>query len=91
LFNKLHLKDVNVAEKIFGPDIGALVVKQHDSSWRLLYPITLRFLKGIHNNATLCTDGIKINGLQFLSKVSRNIIYRTAEWVPSQASKLTVV
>jgi hypothetical protein len=45
--------------------------------------------KTLHNrnNATLCIDGIKINGLTFLTTVSRNIMNRNAEWVTSQTSQ----
>jgi hypothetical protein len=31
----------------------------------------------------LCMDTMQINGLYFLTTVSRNIMYRTTEWVPN--------
>jgi hypothetical protein len=40
-----------------------------------------------HNNAVLCIDGMKINGVPFLTTISRTIMYCTAEWIPSQTSK----
>jgi hypothetical protein len=40
-----------------------------------------------HNNAVLCIDGMKINGVPFLTTILRNIMYRTAAWIPSQTSK----
>ena len=29
-------------------------------------------------------DGMKVNGVPFLTTISRNIMYRTAEWIPNQ-------
>jgi hypothetical protein len=40
-----------------------------------------------HQNVVLCIDGMKINGLPFLTTRSRNIMYRTREWLPNQTSK----
>ena len=40
-----------------------------------------------HVNIILCIDGMKINGVPFITTVSRNIMYRTAEWVPNQTSQ----
>jgi hypothetical protein len=37
-----------------------------------------------HENTTLCMDGMKINNIPFLTTISRNIMYRTAEWIPNQ-------
>ena len=32
-------------------------------------------------DVTLCMDGMKVNGLWFLTTISRNIYYRTAQFV----------
>jgi hypothetical protein len=32
-------------------------------------------------------DTMKINGISFLTTISRNIMYRTTEWIPNQTSK----
>jgi hypothetical protein len=37
-----------------------------------------------HQNVILCMDGMKINGVPFLTTISRNIMYRTAEWIQHQ-------
>jgi hypothetical protein len=72
------LDNVNVAERIFGTDIGALKVK---TTRRKQAPVVSDYIEipkefiANHNNATLCIDGIKINGLQFLTTVSQNIMY----------------
>jgi hypothetical protein len=31
-------------------------------------------------------DGMKINGVPFLATISRDIMYRTAEWIPNQTT-----
>jgi hypothetical protein len=35
----------------------------------------------------LCLDTIQINGLFFLTNVSKSIMFRIAEWVPNLAAK----
>ena len=41
-----------------------------------------------HYNKTLCIDGMKINCITFLTIISRSIMYRTAEWVQHQTSRV---
>jgi hypothetical protein len=36
---------------------------------------------------TLCMDIVYVNGLQFLATRSKNLKYRTAQYVPSRSSK----
>jgi hypothetical protein len=89
----ITLEYVKLAEKIFGPDIGALKVKTTRQKPALAAPVVWDYIEVPkelimnHNNAILCIDGIKIDGLHFLTTVSRNIMYRTAEWVPAQTSQ----
>ena len=35
---------------------------------------------------TLCMDGMKVNGQSFLTTMSRNIMYRTEQWVKNQTA-----
>ena len=34
----------------------------------------------------LCKDGMKVNGQSFLTTISRNIMYGTAQWVKNQTA-----
>jgi hypothetical protein len=84
------LEDVNLAEKMFGPYNGALKGKTTRQKPALVVWDYIEVPKELimnHNNATLCIDGIKSNGLHFMTTVSRDIMYCTAEWVPAQTSQ----
>jgi Reverse transcriptase (RNA-dependent DNA polymerase) len=83
----ITIDDINIAEKIFGPDVGALkgkTTRQKPAPVVEDYVEVPKELIDNHQNVTLCMDGIKINGVPFLTTISRNIMYRTAEWVPNQ-------
>lgn len=82
----ITIDDINIAEKIFGPDVGALkgkTTRQKPAPVVADYIEIPKELIDNHSNITLCLDGMKINGVNFLTTISRNIMYRTAEWVPS--------
>jgi hypothetical protein len=40
-----------------------------------------------HHDVKLCMDTIKINGVYFLTTISRHIMYRTVDWFDSQTPK----
>ena len=81
--NPVTTDDIKIAEKIFGPDIGALKGK---STRRKPAPVVDDYIEipkelfTAQREVTLCMDGMKVNGLSFLN-ISRNIYYRTAQWV----------
>jgi hypothetical protein len=84
------IEDINLAEKIFGPDIGALkgkTTRQKPTPVINDYIEIPEELINNHQKVTLCMDGMKINGIPFLTTVSRHIMYRTAQWLPNQTSK----
>ena len=82
----MTIEDVNIAEKIFGLDVGSIKGK---TTREKPAPIVSDFIEIPHElieaqrNVTLCIDTMKINSLPFLVTVSRKILYRTAEWVTS--------
>jgi hypothetical protein len=84
------LEDVTLAKKNFSPDVGALKGKTTRQKPAPVVSDNNEVPKELimnHNNAILCIDGIKFNVLHFLTTVSRNIMYCTAEWVPTQTSQ----
>ena len=86
----ITLKDVDLAEQIFGPDIGALKGKTTRSK---PFPVVEDYIEippeliDNHQQVTLCMDGMKINGIPFLTTISRNIMYRTVQPLPNQTSE----
>ena len=83
----ITIEDIKIAEKIFGPDVGALkgkTTRQKPAPVVSDYIEIPKELMYNHQNIILCMDGMKINGVVFLTTISRNIMYRTAEWIQHQ-------
>jgi hypothetical protein len=79
--NPVTKEDVNIAEKIFGPDVATLkdkmtchapipVIEDHIEIPREL--ITTQY------SVTLCLNGMKVNNISFLTTISKNLLYQTA-------------
>ena len=89
--NPVTTKDIDLAEKIFGPDIGQLKGKStrrapvHVVENEIEIP---RELIRSQQDLTLCIDGMKVNGLWFLTTISRNLYYRTAHYVRHQTPEV---
>lgn len=85
----ITLEDVNIAEQIFGTDIGALkgkTTRQKPAPVVSDYIAIPPEILDTHQDIVLCMDGMKVNGIPFLTTISKNIMYRTAEWVPNQTA-----
>ena len=83
------MKDIVMAEKIFGPDVGNLKGKRTrrnpipvvDNQIKIPRDL-IRSQQGIH----LCIDRMKVNGLVFMPTISWNLYYRTASYMPNQTA-----
>ena len=88
--NPITTEDVDVAQQIFGLDIGALKGK---TVRKTPLPVSKDYIEipqeliSSQKEVTLCIDGIKVNGLLFLTTISKNLHYRTAQYIDSRATK----
>jgi hypothetical protein len=76
--NPVTTEDVNIAKKIFGPDVASLkgkmtccapvpIIEDH-------FKIT-RELISTQYSVTLCLNGMKVNDISFLTMISKNLMY----------------
>jgi hypothetical protein len=69
----ITIDDIKIAEKVFGPDIGALkgeTTRQKPAPVVSDYVEIPKELVYNHQSVVLCMDGMKINGVPFLSTIS---------------------
>jgi hypothetical protein len=82
--NPVTTEDVDIAEKIFGPDLATLKGK---TTRRAPVPVIEnrieipRELITTQYSVTLCLDGMKVNDISFLTTISKNLMYRTARYI----------
>jgi hypothetical protein len=83
--NPVTTEDIKIADKIFGPDIGALKGK---TTRRKPAPVVNDQIEipseliAAQREVTLCIDGMEVSGLVFSTTDSKNLYYRTAQLVP---------
>ena len=82
--NEVTMEDLYLATKRYSPDISTIESK---STRRKLAPVVSNIidipkeLLEVQKDVTLSIDGITVNSLKFLSTISRNLFYRTAQYV----------
>jgi len=82
--NPVTLQDVQVAEEVYGRDVGALKGKStrcHPMPIVEDYVEIPKVLIQQNRKVALCMDVMKVNGLQFLTTVSKRLKYRTAQYL----------
>jgi hypothetical protein len=89
--NPVTTEDVNIAKKIFGPEISSLKGK---TTRRKPVPVIEDCIKipreliAAQHSVTLCLDGMKVNGIPFLTTISKNILYCMAQYVEKQTQSI---
>jgi hypothetical protein len=79
--NPVTTEDVDIAEKIFGPDVSTLKGKM---TCRAPVPVIEDCIKipreliTTQYSVTLCLNDMKVNHITFLTTISKNLMYRTA-------------
>jgi hypothetical protein len=89
--NPVTTEDINIAEKIFGPDISSLKGK---TTYCKPVPVIEDYIEipqeliATQHSITLCVDGMKVNGIPFLTTISKNILYCMAQYVEKQTQSI---
>jgi hypothetical protein len=89
--NPVTTEDVDIAEKIFGPDVATLKGKMTHHA-----PIPViedcieipRELITTQYSVTLCLDGMKVNNISFLTMISKNLMYQIARYIQGSLTSI---
>ena len=81
------VEDINVAEQVYGADIGSLKGKTTQSKPKPVVKDYIEIPKQLyvtHNKVTLAIDTMYVNKIPFLTSISDEIMYRTAQPIVSK-------
>jgi hypothetical protein len=87
--NKVTTKDVNLAVKAFGPDVGNIKGK---ATRRRPTPVLNNMIEipdkllEVQRDVVMSMDGMTVNSLKFLTMISHEIFYRTAQYVQTNTA-----
>ena len=82
--NQVTTDDVNLAEKVYGPDIGSIKGKTTRSKPTPVETNIIEIpdeLLEVQKDITMSMDGLMVNSLHFLSTIAHDIYYRTTQYV----------
>jgi hypothetical protein len=89
--NAVTTKDVNLAVKAFGPDVGDIKGKTTRSRPT---PVSNNIIEipdellEAQKDMILSLDGMAVSSLKFLTTISHKIFYRTAQYVQTNTAKV---
>ena len=78
------VEDVNIAEKIYGPDVGSLKGKTTRQKPKPVTRDIISIPKALvknHSNIELCMDTMFVNNIRFLTSIDRTIRFRSAVYM----------
>ena len=81
---EITTKDIDMAEKAYGPDIGSIKGKTTRQRPNIAIDNMIeipRELISIHERVTLSIDGMTVNTLKFLTTIAHDIMYRTCQYL----------
>ena len=85
--NPVTESDVKLMERLFGPDIPSVKGKTTRRRPHKIVSDVVSIpmeLRDAQHNVCLCIDVMFVNGMPFLTSISKNIKYRMAMWLPTR-------
>jgi hypothetical protein len=87
--NEVTTEDVNLATRLYGEDIGTIKAK---TTRQRPAPVTSNLVEipeellEVQQEVTISMDGMIVNSLKFLTTISHELFYRTAQHVPTNVA-----